>query len=55
MKVLVLGRCGFIGSHLVDGLVENGHDVRTLDDLEYQVHSGKVLAYIDTGTEYIYG
>ncbi|MDH4162911.1 MAG: NAD(P)-dependent oxidoreductase [Nitrospirota bacterium] len=30
MKVLVTGGTGFIGSHLVDLLVENGHEVRLL-------------------------
>lgn len=33
MKCLVTGGCGFIGSHLVDRLVELGHDVTVLDDL----------------------
>lgn len=33
MKVLVTGGLGFIGSHLVDALVEIGHDVVVLDDL----------------------
>ncbi len=55
MKVLVIGGCGFIGSHLVDGLVEDGHDVRILDNLEYQVHEGKVPEYINREIEYIYG
>lgn len=31
MRVLVLGGCGFIGSHIVDVLVETGHRVRVLD------------------------
>ena len=30
-SVLVLGGCGFIGSHVVDRFVADGHDVRVLD------------------------
>ena len=32
MKCVVTGGCGFIGSHLVDHLVELGHEVVALDD-----------------------
>ena len=33
MKILVTGGAGFIGSHLTDGFIDNGHDVVVLDNL----------------------
>jgi len=37
-QILVTGGCGFIGSHLVDALIKNGHQVKVLDNLS----TGKV-------------
>jgi dTDP-L-rhamnose 4-epimerase len=38
VRVLVTGGAGFIGSHVVDLLVERGHEVVVLDNLDPQVH-----------------
>ena len=33
MKVLITGGAGFIGSHLAERLLDDGHEVAVLDDL----------------------
>lgn len=54
MRVLVTGGAGFIGSFLTDRLIELGHDVRILDNLDPQVHAGgKRPAYLNREAEFI--
>ena len=52
MRVLITGGAGFIGSHLADRLLADGHEVRALDNLDRQVHpDGERPDYLDADVE----
>lgn len=51
MRVLVTGGAGFIGSHVVDALVEGGADVVVLDNLSPAAHATEP-DYLDDRVDY---
>jgi dTDP-L-rhamnose 4-epimerase len=56
-RVLVTGGLGFIGSHVVDLLVEKGYEVKVFDNLEPQVHgeAKKLPDYFNRRAELLVG
>lgn len=54
-QILITGGAGFVGSHLADGLLRAGHQVRALDDLTPQVHPAGRPDYLSREVELITG
>ncbi|CAN5914222.1 NAD-dependent epimerase/dehydratase family protein [soil metagenome] len=52
MQVLVTGGAGFIGSHVVDMLIAEGHTVRVLDVLSDAAHAGRP-SYLHEEVDYL--
>jgi dTDP-L-rhamnose 4-epimerase len=52
--VLVTGGAGFVGSHIVDELVDHGYEVTVLDNLDEQVHEDEP-AYLNDDADYVWG
>jgi len=55
MRILITGGAGFIGSFIVDKLISDGHSVRIFDNLEPQVHQGKIPDYLNKEAEFVKG
>ncbi|MCA9561840.1 MAG: SDR family oxidoreductase [Myxococcales bacterium] len=53
MKSIVTGGAGFIGSHIIDALLELGHEVVVLDDLSTGLLSN--LDHVKTEVEFVKG
>jgi dTDP-L-rhamnose 4-epimerase len=54
-NVLILGGCGFVGSHTADALLKAGYSVTVFDNLSKQVHPTGIPDYVSPDVELVQG
>ncbi|HEX3599549.1 MAG TPA: SDR family NAD(P)-dependent oxidoreductase [Lacipirellulaceae bacterium] len=54
-KILITGGAGFVGSHLADALLKQGHEVRVFDNLSPQVHERGLPDYLAGEAHFVHG
>ncbi len=54
-RILITGGAGFIGSFLVDRLIDHGYDVTSVDSLEPQVHGDQPPDHLNPKCHYVWG
>lgn len=54
-RILITGGAGFVGSHLADALLKQGHEVRVFDNLTPQVHQSGLPDYLAGEVNFVEG
>jgi dTDP-L-rhamnose 4-epimerase len=54
-RILIIGGCGFVGSHTADALLKKGYSVTVFDNLSKQVHATGLPTYLSRDVEFVEG